>query len=178
MDVKARKIHSVIVLDLAGTLTLSEDTRKLHCLLESFLSENERHFVLNMQNVSLMEFAGIGQLALSYRRVLERGGDLKLLNLNRRLHHLLKMMRLLTVIESFENEQDAVSSFRARGALAAETPRSPGASNETDPKPKTGVVFWRQTSWKYLLTMLGLEGRRGNGKQIAHPIPTEWDYPC
>jgi hypothetical protein len=37
------------------------------------------------------------------------------------------MMRLLTEIEAFDDEQDAVSSFRVRGALAAET----AASNET-----------------------------------------------
>jgi len=111
MDVKISRTDSATVLDLEGLLTIAEDTGKLHCLLGSLLRENQRHFVLNMQNVNLMDCAGIGQLVLFYRRVRAKGGDLKLLNLYQRLHYLLKMMRLLTVIEAFDNEQDAVSSF-------------------------------------------------------------------
>ena len=120
MNIKARKTESVTVLDLEGLLTLPQNTRKLHFHLDLLLRENHRYFVLNMQDVHLMDCAGIGELVLAYRRVLERGGDLKLLNLSRRLHNLLKMMGLLTIIEVFENEQDAVSSFGVRAALAAE----------------------------------------------------------
>lgn len=121
MDVRVRKINSVAVLDLDGRLTLAENTLKLHNLLEALLRENQRQFVLNMRNVKLMDCAGIGQIVLSYRRVREKGGDLKLLNLNRRFHYLLKMMRLLTVIDVFDDEQVAVSSFPFRATLAAKT---------------------------------------------------------
>ena len=131
MNIEARKTDNVIVLDLEGPMTLEEDTRKLRSILDSLLRKNERQFVLNMQDVSLMDCAGIGQLVISYRRVLERGGDLKLLNLNRRLHYLLRMMRLLNVIEAFENEEDAISSFRVRGTLMAEEARFPRTDKQS-----------------------------------------------
>jgi anti-sigma B factor antagonist len=133
MDIKAREIDSVVVLDLKGPLTLAEDTRKLHCLLDLLLRENQRYFVFNLQNVERMDCAGIGELILSYRKVREKGGDLKLLNLDQRLHHLLKMMGLLTVIEVFENERDAISSFPFRATLAPTTVPGevPLASSET-----------------------------------------------
>jgi anti-anti-sigma factor len=133
MDVKARKIDSVAVLDLDGPLTLAENTLKLHNFLEALLREDQRQFVLNMQNVKLMDCAGIGQIVLSYRRVLEKGGALKLLNLTRQLHHLLKMMGLLTVIEVFDDEQAAISSFPFRTTLVPTTVpgQVPLSSNET-----------------------------------------------
>ena len=121
MNVKVRKIDSVAVLDLDGRLTLAENKWKLHNLLEALLRENQRHFVLNMRNVKLMDCAGIGQIILSYRRVREKGGDLKLLNLTGRLHYLLKMMRLLTVIEVFDDERVAISSFPFRATSATKT---------------------------------------------------------
>ena len=121
MNVKVRKIDSVAVLDLDGPLTLAENTLKLHNLLEALLKENQRQFVLNMRNVKLMDCAGIGQMILCYRRIREKGGDLKLLNLTGRLHYLLKMMRLLTVIEVFDDEQVVISSFPFRATSAAKT---------------------------------------------------------
>ena len=47
----------------------------------------------------------------SLTTVSNQGGQLKLLSLTKKLKELLAITKLLTVFDSYENEQDALASF-------------------------------------------------------------------
>ena len=64
-----------------------------------------------MADVTYMDSSGLGELIAAHTTVTTAGGEMKLLNLAKRVHDLLKITKLCTVFETFEDESAAVSSF-------------------------------------------------------------------
>jgi anti-sigma B factor antagonist len=76
------------------------------------LDEGKKKVLLNLGDVSYVDSSGIGELVSSYTTTNNNGGHLKLLNLTKKIKDLLMITKLLTVFETFENEQSAVGSFK------------------------------------------------------------------
>jgi anti-sigma B factor antagonist len=67
--------------------------------------------VLNLEGVPYVDSAGLGEIVRTYTTVSRQGGNLKLLNLTKRIEDLLSITKLLTVFDTFESEQAALKSF-------------------------------------------------------------------
>ena len=113
MDIKIeeRPVGDVTVLDLVGKLTLDQAAPHLRDKINSLISQNRTHIVLNLKNVPYIDSGGLGQLVASFGSVVKAGGALKLLNVTSRNHDLLSITRLVTVFESFDSEPEALTSF-------------------------------------------------------------------
>ena len=113
MDIKIeeRPVGDVTVLDLVGKLTLDQGAPHLRDKINSLISQNRTHIVLNLKNVPYIDSGGLGQLVASFGSVVKAGGALKLLNVTSRNHDLLSITRLVTVFESFDSEPEALTSF-------------------------------------------------------------------
>ena len=112
IKIEERPVGSVTVLDIAGRLTMDEAAQHLKDKINSLISQQRTHIVLNLRNVPYIDSGGLGQLVASYGSVMRTGGALKLLNVNSRNHDLLSITRLVTVFESFDAEAEAVQSFQ------------------------------------------------------------------
>ena len=66
---------------------------------------------LDLEQVSYVDSAGLGELVQAYVTARKRDGSLKLLNVTKRLRDLLVVTRLLTVFETFDSEEEAIASF-------------------------------------------------------------------
>ena len=66
-----------------------------------------------MGDVSYIDSAGLGELTAAYTSVKNRGGQLKLLNLTRRVHDLMQITKLYTVFDVYDDEKKAIASFAA-----------------------------------------------------------------
>jgi anti-sigma B factor antagonist len=119
MDIKIeeRPIGSVTVLDIIGKLTTEQGPQHLKDKINSLISQQRTHIVLNLKNVPYIDSGGLGQLVASYGSVMKKGGALKLLNISARNHDLLSITRLVTLFESFDSEAEAVESFRTLAPL-------------------------------------------------------------
>ena len=119
MDIKIeeRLIGSVTVLDLIGKLTTDQGPQHLKDKINSLISQQRTHIVLNLKNVPYIDSGGLGQLVASYGSVMKKGGALKLLNISARNHDLLSITRLVTLFESFDSEAEAVQSFQTLAPL-------------------------------------------------------------
>ena len=120
MDVKIeeRLIGHVTVLDIAGRLTMDHGVERLKDKVNSLISQQRTHVVLNLENVPYIDSGGLGLLVASYGSVMKAGGALKLLNISSRNHDLLSITRLVTLFESFDSEVEAVRSFETSAAPA------------------------------------------------------------
>ena len=120
MDIKIeeRIIRHVTVLDVVGKLTVDEAARHLKDKINSLISQQRTHIVVNLKNVPYVDSGGLGELVASYGSVMKTGGALKLLNVNSRNHDLLSITRLVTLFESFDSEAEAVQSFQTIAAPA------------------------------------------------------------
>jgi anti-sigma B factor antagonist len=73
--------------------------------------QNRKRILLNVGDVSYIDSAGLGEIVRTYTTVCRQGGQLKLVNLTKRITDLLMITKLLTVFETFETEQEALKSF-------------------------------------------------------------------
>jgi len=113
MQITERLVGDVMILDLKGKITLGEGDELLKDKVNSIVSQNHRKVVLNLADVPYLDSAGLGEVVRAYTTVSRQGGNLKLLNLTKRITDLLSITKLLTVFETFESENDAVRSFSA-----------------------------------------------------------------
>jgi anti-sigma B factor antagonist len=111
LNINQRQAGDVTILDLAGKITIGEGSVQLREAVRGLLDEGKKKILLNLGDVSYVDSSGIGELVSSYTTAGNNGGQLKLLNLTKKIQDLLMITKLLTVFQTFEKEQDAVSSF-------------------------------------------------------------------
>ncbi|MGD0581193.1 MAG: STAS domain-containing protein [Bryobacteraceae bacterium] len=101
----------VIIVDASGRLTLGEGTSTLRTKIRELVEGGSRRIVLNMADITYIDSSGLGELVAAYTTLTRARGELKLLNLAKRVHDLLKITKLYTVFETFEDEASAADSF-------------------------------------------------------------------
>ena len=111
MNISTRTVDAVTIVDLNGNLKLGEDTEQFRTHMRGLLDAGSKKILLNMRNVHQLDSSGVGELVRSLATVTSQEGQLKLVNLTKRLHDLLSVTKLLTVFETFEDERRAINSF-------------------------------------------------------------------
>ncbi len=112
MQIEERAVGDVLILDVKGRITLGEGDELLKDKVNSLLNQGQKKIVLNLAAVPYIDSAGLGEIVRTYNLTVSRqGGNLKLLNLTKRITDLLAITKLLTVFETYESENDAVQSF-------------------------------------------------------------------
>ena len=112
MQITERSVGDVMILDLKGKITLGEGDELLKDKVNSVVNQGHRKVVLNLAEVPYLDSAGLGEVVRAYTTVSRQGGQLKLLNLTKRITDLLSITKLLTVFETFDSEDDASKSFK------------------------------------------------------------------
>jgi anti-sigma B factor antagonist len=111
MKVSTRQVDGVTILDLSGRITLGEGSVQLRDAVRDLLSKGSKKILLNLGDVNYIDSSGIGELVSAYTTVRNQGGDLKLLNLTKKVHDLLQITKLYTVFDIKDDEASAVASF-------------------------------------------------------------------
>jgi len=106
-----RQVGDVSVVDVAGRITLGEGSSSLRDTIRELLTKGNKKVLLNLGEVSYIDSSGIGELVSAFTSVTNGGGQLKLLNLTKKVTDLLQITKLYTVFEIFDNEATAVRSF-------------------------------------------------------------------
>jgi anti-sigma B factor antagonist len=81
MKTSTRQVDGVTIVDCSGRITLGEGS------------------------------SGIGELVSAFTTVRNQGGELKLLNLTKKVHDLLQITKLYTVFDVRDDEAGAVKAF-------------------------------------------------------------------
>ena len=111
MKIKERSVGGVTVLDLDGKIVLGEGDEVLRNKVREVIAAGHRKVLLNLARVPYVDSAGLGELVRCHTRVVRTDGQIKLLNLTSRMQDLLQITKLVTVFETFESEDLAISSF-------------------------------------------------------------------
>ena len=113
MTIQERAVGPVTVLDLDGKLVLGDGDMLLKDKVHSLVFQGRKQLLLNLGGVSYVDSSGLGALVATMVTAKNNGGQIKLVNLTKRLQDLLSIAKLLTVFETFDNEAEAVRSFPA-----------------------------------------------------------------
>ncbi|MGA7057147.1 MAG: STAS domain-containing protein, partial [Terriglobales bacterium] len=116
MQTTTRQIGDIVVLDISGRITLGEGNVILREIVRGLVDKGNKKIVLNLGEVQYIDSSGIGELVRTHTTVRNQGGQLKLVNLNKRVNDLLQMTKLSAV---FEIESDEASAMKSLRELAA-----------------------------------------------------------
>ena len=111
MKIELRLQGDISILDVSGKITIGQGTVEIRNTVRDLLKNGKSKILLNLGGVSYVDSSGIGELVSSYTTVTNAGGQLKLLNLTKKLRELLAITKLLTVFDTFTDEQKALSSY-------------------------------------------------------------------
>ena len=112
LNIRERQSGDVTVLDMDGRITIGEGSVALCSATHRLLEEGKKKILLNLAGVGYIDSSGIGELVSSYTAINKEGGQLKLLSLTQKLRDLLTITKLLTVFDAYEDESEALSSFK------------------------------------------------------------------
>jgi anti-sigma B factor antagonist len=111
--IQERHVGDVTVLDLKGRVRVGGATVALHKSFRSLVQEEKILILLNLAGVTHIDSSGLGELISSHITVFNKGGEIKLVQLTETLRELMSVTKLLTIFDVYENEADALLSFRS-----------------------------------------------------------------
>ena len=112
MKASNRQVNGVTVVDMSGRITLGEGSVILRDTIKDLLGKGQKKILLNLGDVTYIDSSGIGELVSAFTSVRNQGGELKLLNLTKKVHDLLQITKLYTVFDIRDDETAAVGSFK------------------------------------------------------------------
>lgn len=111
MKIVERLVGDVVILDLQGKILIGEGDDLLREAVTKLADSGKTKILLNLAEVPYVDSAGLGEVVRCYTTVSKKGGKLKLLNLTKKIQDLLAITKLLTVFETYDNEEEAINSF-------------------------------------------------------------------
>jgi anti-sigma B factor antagonist len=118
LQISIRESGDVTILDLHGKAIIGVDSDLLIGHLNKLLASGVLKLLLNLADVTQLDSSGISAIVGTSASLRRQGGSLKLLCPRGRVRAVLRVVRLLETIPTFEDETQALASFRPRGYSA------------------------------------------------------------
>jgi len=115
LQIATRQVGPITIVDVSGRVTLGEGSVALRDMVRELTDKGQRNILLNLRNVGYIDSSGLGELVKAYTTARNQGGQLKLVDVSKRVDDLLHMTKLHLVLEIEADEATAVQSFRAAG---------------------------------------------------------------
>ncbi len=111
MKQQIRDAGDVRIISLSGKITIGAGDVMLRELINESLESGHTKLLLDLGNITTIDSSGIGEMVASYTSAKNRGAELKLVNLSKKINDILQVTQLITVFDVFNNEAEAVESF-------------------------------------------------------------------
>jgi anti-sigma B factor antagonist len=111
MKINVRQRDGVTILEPRGKITIGVGDVALREAVHGELENGEKNILIDMNGVTTIDSSGIGELVSTYTSVKNRGGTLKLLRLPDKVSDILQITQLISVFETYDDEDEAVRSF-------------------------------------------------------------------
>jgi len=119
MQTSARQIDEVVVLDISGRITLGQGNVMLREIVRDLADKGNKRIVLNLGEVNYVDSSGLGELVKALTTIRNKGGEMKLTNINKRVLNLLEMTRLSAVFDIQQDVASALASFRGQASAGS-----------------------------------------------------------
>ena len=108
IEISERRVHGVVILDLRGCLTLSEEDKRLMPRVAALLEDGCRSVLLNLRHLAFIDSPGIGEIVGAYTRATRLGARFALCEAAPRIREVLQATNLDAVLETFDTQEDAL----------------------------------------------------------------------
>jgi len=115
LQISIRESGDITVLDLQGRATISDgECDLLRVKLEELLANGVRKVLLNLGALTHVDSSGFSIIVKVCISLRDQGGDLRFIRPRGRALVAFNVLRLLDLIPTFDNENEALASFRPR----------------------------------------------------------------
>jgi anti-sigma B factor antagonist len=115
IGIRQRLVQQVTILDTDAQvrigLRFGGSSVPLSRAVDSLLERGMNRILLNLKGVGSINASGLGEIVATYVAVKKTGGEFKLFNLTPLVHELMMTTKLLTILDVYENESQAIDSF-------------------------------------------------------------------
>jgi anti-sigma B factor antagonist len=118
VKINVRETPNAVILEATGRITLGPSGPSLQDGIRELLDSGHKNIILDLGGITFLDSSGLGQLVGSYATAVSRGGQIRLLNLNKRIYDLMQITKLYTVFAIYTDETTAVKSFEAAAVSA------------------------------------------------------------
>jgi anti-anti-sigma factor len=113
LQIAVRESRGVAILDLQGRLTTGEDGELLSKQLRELIGNGKSKLLLNLVKLTQVDSAGVSIIARTHGSLKRQGGNLGLLCPGGHVLDVFKVLHLLEMIPSFDDEAQALACFQA-----------------------------------------------------------------
>ena len=118
LQISIRESRDVTILDLRGKATIGAESDLLISHLQRLVANGVQKLLVNLADVTQLDSSGISAITGTHVSLSRQGGSLKLLCPRGRVRAVLRVIRLPDIIPTFEDEAQALASFRPQGYSA------------------------------------------------------------
>jgi len=121
LQISIRESGDILVVDLRGRSTINgSESETLARYLKKLAAGGVRKLLLNIADLEQIDSSGISAIIGGFVSLRDQGGELKLLRPCGSVLEVFRVLRLLEIIPSFDDETQAVASFRPRSYAACQ----------------------------------------------------------
>ena len=111
LKMTSREVDGVTVVAMDGRIVLGEESNALREKVKALVAEGKKKVVMNMDNVTFIDSAGLGTLVAAHHSAKNQGASLRLCHLGTKFQEVLQITKLMTIFEVYNTEAEAVASF-------------------------------------------------------------------
>jgi anti-sigma B factor antagonist len=111
LKMTSREVDGVTVVAMDGRIVLGEESNALREKAKALVAEGKKKVVLNMDNVTFIDSAGLGTLVAAHHSAKNQGASLRLCHLGSKFQEVLQITKLMTIFDVYNTEAEAVASF-------------------------------------------------------------------
>ena len=111
LKMSQREVDGVTVVALDGRIVLGEESNALREKVKGLVAEGKKKIVLNVNNITFIDSAGLGTLVSSHHTAKKEGASVRLCHLDNKFQQVLQITKLLTVLYISNTEAEAVASY-------------------------------------------------------------------
>lgn len=111
MNVSTRIREGISIIDLQGKITIGKGDIALRDAFDQAVDGGARKVLINFDKVKSMDSSGMAELGAAYRKMLDLGGNVSLVNLPTNVGEILRMTQIITVFDVYDGEDEAIDGM-------------------------------------------------------------------
>lgn len=111
LKMTSREVDGVTVIAMDGRIVLGEESNALREKVKALVAGGKKKVVMNMDNITFIDSAGLGTLVAAHHSAKGQGASLRLCHLGTKFQEVLQITKLMTIFEVYNTEAEAVASF-------------------------------------------------------------------
>ena len=113
MEISVRRLSEVRIVQISGALRLGTGVDNFRQAIDDALAAGDTRLIINFAQVPMLDSSGIGILVKAMASAKQRGGGVKLLSPSKFVVQTLKLIGVLNLFETFDDENAAVQAFNS-----------------------------------------------------------------